>query len=92
MRGVALRARAGPGPGLRNRGPGILGLAQNPVPACQVGPGFEARPRVHGPRVNVVSPGPGFKALDLDRPGPGPARALKLHKLHYAIAVQGAPL
>ena len=64
------------GPGLRNRGPGTLGLAQNPGPACQAGPGFEARPRVPGPRVSAVGPGPGFKALGLGRPGPGPTRAL----------------
>ena len=29
-----------------------------------------------GPWVSAVGPGPGFKALGLGRPGPGPARAL----------------
>ena len=71
------RARAGPGPGLpRPRaftpgpgptaltwGAGTLGLASNPGPAWQAGPGFWARPRVPGPW--FLRPGPWVWALGL---------------------------
>ena len=53
----------GPGPTALTQGPGTLGLASNPGPAWQAGPGFWARPRVPGPR--FLRPGPWVWALGL---------------------------
>ena len=47
----------------RAQGPGTLGLASNPGPAWQAGPGFWARPSVPGPR--FLRPGPWIWALGL---------------------------
>ena len=94
---VAVRARAGPGPGLPRpralnpgpgptaltQGPGTLGLASNPGPAWQAGPGFWARPRVPGPR--FLRPGPWVWALGL-----GPLGLYCSSCLKYDIKVHTA--